>query len=79
VNKTDERITVLVDGSVEATVEPLGTEKVGSLELLHPATFEARDESGASIYKVTLTWEELRQRNWQIVIEPTEQAGLTND
>lgn len=71
-NRTDQRLEIFVDGSFETEVEPLGTQEVLSLELLHPARFEAKSQLGSIVYAETLTWQQLRERNWRIVIQPND-------
>jgi len=56
-------------GTLELTLGPFEeNDDFGLLEFAGTDTFEARDENGRVIYSETLTWEDLKQRGWKIVI-----------
>jgi len=66
-NRMDIAITILLDGQVEASLEPMQRKTLDLIEFDN-ATFEARDSAGTVLYRETLTWAELKQRGWKIVI-----------
>jgi hypothetical protein len=79
-NQTSRTVTVFLHGNPEVTLGPFENKDGGILEFVRPTTFEAKDESGNVIYSATLTWEDLKQRGWKIVItenvpSPTPTGG----
>lgn len=68
VNSTDQRLTILVDGAKETTVGPMESVEVLTLEYPGASTFEAENDQGLTVYSEALTWNQLRQRGWEILI-----------
>jgi len=73
-NRTDGAITILIDGQVEASLRSMEKKTFGLIEFSH-ATFEARDATGRVLYRETLTWAELKERGWKIIITEAAQSG----
>ncbi len=74
-NRTGQTIAVSRDRFYEFMMEPGETTTYGTLEYSGSRVFEAWDENGNVIFSVTLTWEELRQQNWTIVITASAPTG----
>lgn len=68
VNETDQHITVRLNGGVHAELGPHETKDVLTLEFIRARTISAENEGGRVIYSETLTWGDLRDKGWKIVI-----------
>lgn len=70
-NQTSQTVTVFRDHTRIATLAPSEKKEFSTLEFSGARTFEAREQSGKIIYSEELTWEELKERGWKIVITGT--------
>lgn len=68
VNTTDETLQVSVDGLLVHTLTAGETRESGIIRFSLPKLFEAKHQDGTVVFSETLTWEDLKQRGWKIVI-----------
>ena len=73
-NRTNHTVTVFERGVEFVTLAPSEEKDFDSGEFIEE-TSEAKDEGGRVIYSETLTWEELRERDWRIVITESTPDG----
>ena len=69
-NRMGFSAVVLINGRSEASLKPMEEKTFDLIKYDGESTFEAKDESGDVVFSERLTWEELRQRSWRIVIPP---------
>ena len=70
-NRMGSSTVVLINGRSEASlINRWRRRHLTSLNTTANRRFEAKDESGDVVFSERLTWEELRQRSWRIVIPP---------
>jgi hypothetical protein len=74
-NQTTHSITLFQNGTRDFAMNPMEKKDSGVLEFTGAVTFEARDEHSKPIYSEALTWDQLKQRGWRIVISETAQTG----
>ncbi|TMB64290.1 MAG: hypothetical protein E6J43_13655 [Chloroflexi bacterium] len=68
-NQTDSRVTVYRIGIVDTTLEPGQSKTFSFNEIKGEQTIEAKDDNGRTLYVDTVTWDDLKQRGWTIVIK----------
>jgi len=66
-NRTDTAVTILYNGHFEASLKPMEKRTFDVIKFSQ-ATFEARDSAGTLLYRETLTWAELNERAWKIIV-----------
>lgn len=70
-NRTGQRVTVFRDG-VRALVLEVSEREAYDLFLFSGSMlFEARGDEGTVLFSEMLTWDELKERGWEIVITTT--------
>ena len=74
-NRTDQPVEIFVNGFFDGALAPMEKKTFDKIEF-GTATFEARDFSGRVLYSETLTWDELKDAGWRIVI--TDEGGGTS-
>ncbi len=66
-NRTNESLEILYNGRFNFSLEPGETKTVDEIEF-DDATFSARTSDGRVIYSRDITWEELEDEGWRIII-----------
>ena len=72
-NRTSYTVTVFLNGGYDATLGPFESYTSDVIKYVDATTFEARDENGRTIFSESLTYEELENQEWKIII--TEEAA----
>jgi hypothetical protein len=70
-NRTGQRVTVFQDGVREFVLEVSERKTYTEFLFSGSSLFEAKDDKGTVLYSELLTWDELKERGWEIVITTT--------
>lgn len=71
-NRTD-RPAIVFEGRAESIMlPPNSSEKLSVLEYDGYETFSVRDEAGSLLFSASLTWQDLEEMNWTIIVVDPE-------
>ncbi len=72
-NQTSQALTVFRFGREAFELQPYETSDYGVIEFSGQMPIEAQNSDGTVVYSTTVTWDELEQAGWQVVI--TDEGG----
>lgn len=72
VNESGQSITIYSGGHTEGTLGPGQRKTFTYIKYAGQKLFEAQDEDGDVLFSEELTWQELRERRWRIVITSSQ-------